>query len=279
MNTPDPLRAPTLLTRDYAVEPPRRRRVWPWVLGLLLALSLTPPATVLALRWLPPPTSAFMLQSPVKPVLYEWVPAAQVPDQLRKAAITAEDQKFWTHGGFDFEAIEKAMEHNRRNRRVRGASTISQQVAKNLFLWPSRSYLRKALEVTFTVLLELLWPKERILEVYLNIAEFGPGVYGAQAAAKKFFGKPASAMTAAECAQLVRFSEACGAEIPRWIRLRLERRADDKPALLEFGLEVVSRLCEALLRGGAPGLHFYTLNQSEPTLRLWKNLGLPAPNS
>jgi monofunctional glycosyltransferase len=201
---PPELRAPTLLTRDYtAAPPPRRRRFGTWLLLALLALVLAPPATVLALRWLPPPTSAFMLQSPVRPVRYDWVPAPQIPEALRRAAIAAEDPKFWTHAGFDFEAIEKAMAHNQRSTRVRGASTISQQVAKNLFLWPSRSYLRKGLEVSFTVLLELLWPKARILEVYLNIAEFGPGIYGAEAAAQAFFRKPARALTAAESAQLV----------------------------------------------------------------------------
>src|SRR6185503_14738792 len=108
---------------------------------------------------------------------------------LRDGAVAAEDQKFFTHWGFDFMAIAEALEHNEKSKRKRGASTISQQVAKNLFLWPSRSYLRKGLEVSFTVLIELCWSKERILEVYLNIAEFGPGVFGVEAAAQKFFGK------------------------------------------------------------------------------------------
>jgi monofunctional biosynthetic peptidoglycan transglycosylase len=143
-----------------------------------------------------------MLQSQVRPVEYRWVPAARIPDSLRRAVVAAEDQKFWTHRGFDLEAIERALAHNQKSRRKRGASTISQQVAKNLFLWPSRSYLRKALEASFTVLIEALWPKQRILEVYLNIAEFGPGVYGAEAAARKFFGKPAAALTPPESARL-----------------------------------------------------------------------------
>jgi monofunctional biosynthetic peptidoglycan transglycosylase len=206
MNNPEPLRAPQVYTRDYAPAeppPPRRRVRWLlWLAVLFLALLLTPPAVVLALRWLPVPTSAFMLQSPVKPVQYQWVPAAQVPDTLRQAVVASEDQKFYTHNGFDFEAIAKALEHNEKSKRKRGASTISQQVAKNLFLWPSRSYLRKGLEVTFTVLIELCWSKERILEVYLNIAEFGPGVYGVEAAARRFFDKPSSELTPQEAARL-----------------------------------------------------------------------------
>jgi monofunctional glycosyltransferase len=205
VSEPDPLRAPKVFARDYVPpEPPRRRRrIWPWLLLLFLLLVLTPPAMVAALRWLPPPTSAFMLQSPVEPVDYVWVPAAHHPQTLRDAVIAAEDQKFYTHYGFDFEAIAKALEHNEKNKKkVRGASTITQQVAKNLFLWPSRSYLRKGLEVTFTVLLELMLPKDRILEIYLNIAEFGPGVYGAEAAARKFFDRSAQELSPAQSARL-----------------------------------------------------------------------------
>ena len=190
--------------------PPRRRRTgWQrvkltllWTFLLLVLLALVPPATVLWLRWSPPPTTSFMLRSEVKPVAYQWVPRDRIPEALRRAAVAAEDQKFWTHWGFDFIAIAEALEHYEKSRKKRGASTITQQTAKNLFLWPSRSWLRKGLEVSFTLLLEWLWPKERILEVYLNVAEFGPGVYGAEAAAQKFFRKPAAKMTAAECAQL-----------------------------------------------------------------------------
>jgi monofunctional glycosyltransferase len=204
VSEPDPLRAPKVFSRDDipAERPRRRRRFWPWILLFFLLLFLTPPALVGALRWLPPPTSAFMLQSPVKPVDYVWVPAAHHPQTLRDAVIAAEDQKFYTHYGFDFEAIAKALEHNEKSRKKRGASTITQQVAKNLFLWPSRSYLRKGLEVTFTVLIELMWPKDRILEVYLNIAEFGPGVYGVEAAARKFFDRSAQELSPTQSARL-----------------------------------------------------------------------------
>lgn len=168
----------------------------------LLAALLLPPAVVLALRFVPPPTSAFMLQSQVKPVRYRWVPAERIAETARRAVVAAEDQKFWTHGGFDFEAIEKAYHDNRKRRRKRGASTISQQTAKNLFLWPGRSWLRKGLEVSFTVLLEWMWPKERILEVYLNIVEFGPGIYGVEAAAQAYFHKGAARLTPTEAARL-----------------------------------------------------------------------------
>ena len=204
MSDPQPLRAPELFTRDYAPDqPPRRRwRPWRWLLGLLLLLALAPPAAVVALRWLPPPTTAFMLHSPVQPVDYVWVPGARHPRTLRDAVIAAEDQKFYDHHGFDFEAIGKALEHNQTSRRKRGASTISQQVAKNLFMWPSRSYLRKGVEASFTVLIELAWPKERILETYLNIAEFGPGTFGVEAAARKFFDKSAQELSPAESARL-----------------------------------------------------------------------------
>ena len=106
------------------------------------------------------------------------------------------------HNGFDLQAIEKARDHNARGGRLRGASTISQQVAKNLFLWQGRSWIRKGLEVWYTVLIEALWPKERILEMYANIAEFGDGVYGAQAAAQKFWGKDAARLSPAESARL-----------------------------------------------------------------------------
>lgn len=169
---------------------------------MLLVVAL-PLLAVLALRWLPPPTTAFMLASEAQPVRHVWVPQAAIAPVMRRAVVAAEDQKFWQHHGFDLEAIEKAYAHNQRDgARVRGASTISQQTAKNLFLWSGGGYFRKGLEAGLTVLIELLWSKERILTVYLNVAEFGPGVYGVEAAARTFFGKPASRLTAYEAARL-----------------------------------------------------------------------------
>ncbi|MGH8441694.1 MAG: monofunctional biosynthetic peptidoglycan transglycosylase [Nevskiaceae bacterium] len=218
MNSPRPRIAPSLTPRDEPIDvllrgepapefrPSRRgalKRFVLWALLVLTILFFVPPGVVLALRWVDPPTTAFMLRSKVQPVEYHWVPASQIPESMRIGVITAEDQKFWTHWGFDFIAIAEALEHNEKNTKKRGASTITQQTAKNLFLWPSRSWLRKGLEVTFTLLLELELPKERILEIYLNIAEFGPGVYGVDAASRKFFGRPAAEMNPEQTARLV----------------------------------------------------------------------------
>jgi len=160
-----------------------------YVLGALTALLLL---LVLVLRWAPPPTSSIMLQRRVEglfredapPLRYQWVDLDDMSAQLPLAVIAAEDQRFPDHWGFDLESIGKALQHNGRSRRIRGASTLSQQVAKNLFLWPGRNWLRKGLEAGITVVLELAWPKRRILEVYLNIAQFGDGVYGVGAASR-----------------------------------------------------------------------------------------------
>ncbi len=168
------------------------------VLGLF-AFSVLP---VLLFRWVPVPTSAFMLEADLKPVHQEWVSWPHIAPAVRLAVVASEDQKFPDHHGFDFEAIDKALEHNQKHHRLRGASTISQQTAKNLFLWSGRSYVRKGLEAYFTVLLETLWPKRRILEVYLNIAQFGPDVYGVEEAAHRYFGKPAARLDAHEAAVL-----------------------------------------------------------------------------
>jgi monofunctional biosynthetic peptidoglycan transglycosylase len=127
---------------------------------------------------------------------------SQISPNLPLAVVASEDQKFPDHWGFDVEAIEKAYEMNQHSHRVHGASTISQQVAKNLFLWSGRSYLRKGLEAYFTVLIEACWPKRRILEIYLNIAEFGYGTYGAEAAGERFFHKPASKLSRSDSAVL-----------------------------------------------------------------------------
>jgi monofunctional glycosyltransferase len=133
---------------------------------------------------------------------YRWVPLSEIAPTLGRAVIAAEDQKFCRHLGFDAETLADAWQTYRDGGKAKGASTITMQTAKNLFLWPGRNLVRKGVEAYFTVLLELLWPKARILEAYLNVAEFGPGVYGAEAAARRFFGKPASALSAAEAARL-----------------------------------------------------------------------------
>ncbi len=166
-----------------------------WIFVAWIVLTVGP---VIALRWVDPPTSAFMVQRRIEGLVhpshrvaiqYHWVDMDRVSKNTRLAMIAAEDQRFTEHDGFDFDAIEKAREHNRRRGRLRGASTISQQVAKNLFLWPGRSWFRKGVEAGYTILIEALWPKKRVLEVYLNIAEFGDGVYGVDAASRRFFHK------------------------------------------------------------------------------------------
>jgi len=188
------------------------RRVARWIfLWLPLWFLLLTTAQVLLLRWIPPVTSAFMLSRRVDALVqrdwdfqlrYMWRSNKNISRNLPIALVAAEDQTFPDHHGFDFKAIDKAMKNNQRGRKVRGASTISQQVAKNLFLWKGRSYLRKGLEAWYTVLIEVLWPKQRILEVYANIAEFGDGVYGAEAAARTYFGKPAARLTPSESARM-----------------------------------------------------------------------------
>jgi monofunctional biosynthetic peptidoglycan transglycosylase len=155
---------------------------------------------IVALRWLNPITSTFMLEARIGALLpgasdyqhqYEWVDLEQISPQAAIAVIASEDQQFAFHDGFDFKSIREAVRSNARGKKVRGASTISQQVAKNLFLWQGGGYFRKGLEAGCTLLIELLWPKERILEVYLNIAEFGRGTYGVEAAAQRFYHRPA----------------------------------------------------------------------------------------
>lgn len=177
------------------------------LLALVLILSVGP---VLLLRWVDPPTSAFMVRErlsagePGKPrsVQYRWVDWPQISPHLKVAVIAAEDQTFPTHYGFDLKSINDALQDRERGRRVRGASTLSQQVAKNLFLWSGQSWVRKGLEAYFTVLIETLWPKRRILEVYVNIAEFGNGVFGVGAASDIYFKKPAAKLNAPDAALL-----------------------------------------------------------------------------
>jgi len=186
-----------------------------WLIRVAFALALLvvglPVASLLALRWVPPPSSARMLQERTGALFtrgdgrrlhYDWVGWDAIAPPARLAVVAAEDQNFPRHHGFDRQAIEEALAAHEQGRRLRGASTISQQVAKNLFLWPGRSFLRKGLEAYFTVLVEALWPKRRILEVYLNIAEMGPGVYGVGAASRLYFGKPAARLGAYEAALL-----------------------------------------------------------------------------
>lgn len=174
-----------------------------WSLLVLLLLMLL-------FKWLPiyfTPTMLFrsleaMQKGEDARIYYQWQDYEQIADPMKVAVVASEDQRFPQHPGLDFIAIEQAIEENKSRARPRGASTISQQVAKNVFLWQGGGYVRKALEVPITYLIEWIWGKKRILEVYLNIAELGPQTFGVQAAAKRYFKKEARALTAAESALL-----------------------------------------------------------------------------
>ncbi|MGH8722156.1 MAG: monofunctional biosynthetic peptidoglycan transglycosylase, partial [Burkholderiales bacterium] len=171
-----------------------------WATAAILGAALLSIIVVAALRWLPVPVTAFMVGERIAARAtgsalvqqHDWVPWTRISRHAAAAVIASEDQTFLVHDGFDFKEIEKAVTEAQRGRRLRGASTISQQVAKNLFLWPGQSWARKGLEAWFTVWIELFWPKRRVLEVYLNSAQFGRGVWGVQAASRRYFGKDAS---------------------------------------------------------------------------------------
>ncbi len=157
---------------------------------------------ILSMRWIPPVTTAFMVRERITtgPIQQRWVPADLISDEVAIAVVASEDQRFPEHWGIDLRAVKDALDEPGKPRR--GASTLSQQVAKNLFLWPGGGYLRKGIEAGLTVLIEALWPKERILLVYLNVAEFAPGVFGVEAASQHAFGKPAARLTRPEAAGL-----------------------------------------------------------------------------
>lgn len=201
--------------RRYGRAPTPRRRAprltWRWVLWLPLAFALGSVLLVGALRWWSPSVTAFMATAWVDARLtgarefefrQRFVPLSAQTPWLAVAAIAAEDQKFPRHRGFDVDAMRAAFRDHQHGARLRGASTITQQLAKNLFLWSGRSWARKGLEAWFTVLLETLLDKRRILELYVNLVEFGPGIYGVEAASQRFFGHGAATLRAEEAALL-----------------------------------------------------------------------------
>jgi monofunctional biosynthetic peptidoglycan transglycosylase len=226
-----PIRNSQSLSRRPQPTPPAkvRRPLWRRIARALLIAAVAWVAltwlAVLVLRFVPPLTSAFMLERRVAAlrhsekdfsIKYHWVPWEKVSPELPISLVAAEDQKFPTHHGFDVQAIQTALDQADEGERLRGASTISQQTAKNLFLWGGRSFVRKGLEAYFTVLLEITWPKRRILEVYMNTAEFGDGIYGADAAAQEFFHKAPGQLGAHEAALLA-------AVLPNPKKLRADR--------------------------------------------------------
>lgn len=189
-------------------------KLWKWTKNLIVIFFIGSIISTLLFRFIPVPVTPLMLIRCVEQITSgeapkinkSWVSIKSMSPNLVLAVISSEDQKFSEHFGFDFEAIEKVAKQNeklqKKGKPIKGASTISQQCAKNVFLFPQRSYLRKGLEVYFTFLIELFWSKKRIMEVYLNVIEMGDGIYGAQAASTYFFNKDASKLSAAEAATL-----------------------------------------------------------------------------
>lgn len=185
------------------------RRLPKIVLKIILGFIIVSIFVVLLLKWLNPITSSIMIQRKIEAVItfkerqiiaYQWFSYDDISKQMALAVVAAEDQNFPNHFGFDFEQIEKAIEQHNRGRKLRGASTITQQVAKNLFLWEGRSFIRKGFEAYFTLLIELLWSKERILEVYLNIIETGDMIFGVGAASQIYFKKLPSKLNRSQAA-------------------------------------------------------------------------------
>jgi monofunctional biosynthetic peptidoglycan transglycosylase len=180
-------------------------KAWRWTKRIVIFLFFAQFIYIIALKWIDPPVTLTQLGSLLQGdgLKRDYVNGKDISRQLKLAVIASEDQLFPDHNGFDFRSIKKAMAYNQKKPgRVRGASTISQQVAKNVFLWQGRSWMRKGMEVYFTFMIEMVLGKKRILELYLNVAEMGKGVYGAEAAAQKFFHKPAKVLTSSEAAQI-----------------------------------------------------------------------------
>jgi monofunctional biosynthetic peptidoglycan transglycosylase len=183
----------------------RRRGIWQRVKRILLFLFVGQLLYIIVLKWIDPPFTLTQLGSLIggHGLKRDYVSGDEISRNIKLAVIASEDQIFPDHSGFDWKNIKKAMEYNKRKpNRVRGASTISQQTAKNVFLWQGRDWIRKGLELYFTKMIEWIWGKERILEVYLNVIEMGPGIFGAEAAAQAYFSKPAKTLTRKEAAMI-----------------------------------------------------------------------------
>lgn len=182
------------------------KRIWRFFKRLILFLFVSHLAYIVVLKWVNPPITITQFNSLIEGhgLKRSYISYEQMPQSAKLAVIAAEDQKFAEHNGFDMENIKKAMEHNEKNqgKKIRGGSSISQQVAKNVFLWQKRTWLRKGLEVYFTFMIELIWGKERILEMYLNVSEMGIGTFGIEAASQRYFQKPASKLTRNEAARI-----------------------------------------------------------------------------
>lgn len=177
------------------------KKVALWFFGISIFL-------VIVFKWVPVPFTPLMITRAIENKMdgkemvcsHDWVPLSEISVNMQKAVIASEDGTFLSHNGFDFKAMQKAFKNNNKGRKLKGGSTISQQTAKNIFLWQGRSYLRKGLEAYFTLLIEVIWGKERIMEVYLNSIEMGEGVYGAEAAAQHWYGTSAANLTKIQAA-------------------------------------------------------------------------------
>lgn len=195
------------------------RKIWFVLWRLLLIMTLI----LLAFRFVPLPTTAFIMQSPY-PVTQKWISIDKLPSSISLAVVASEDQRFPLHYGVDFSAIIKAVEQYGDGDGLRGASTITQQTAKNIFLWSGRSFIRKGLEAGLAISLETVWGKKRILEVYLNIAEFGKGIYGVEAASQHYFKKSARYLTNNQAAQLAVLLPSPQTRDPRDLSVELNQR-------------------------------------------------------
>ncbi|MEO5789474.1 monofunctional biosynthetic peptidoglycan transglycosylase [Gelidibacter sp.] len=193
------------------------KKLFKFLFKLILWLLAIPIIAVIIFKWVPVPATPLMViryfEQKETVWKHDWVSIDEISKNLQLAVICSEDQNFLKHNGFDMKAIEKALDYNQKGKKVRGASTISQQTAKNVFLWPHRSWLRKGLETYVTFLIELIWSKERIMEVYLNSIEMGNGIYGAESASQYWFKKPASKLSKSEAA-------AIAAILPRPLKYR-----------------------------------------------------------
>ncbi len=182
------------------------KKLWRFIWKTTIVFFIVSIASVIFFRWIPIPVTPLMLIRCVEQKMdgkglklkKDWIPFEEISPNLQLAVVCSEDQNFLKHNGFDFDAINKAMKYNETHKKTRGASTISQQTAKNVFLWSGRSWLRKGFEVYFTFLIETCWSKQRIMEVYLNVIEMGDGIYGAQAASTIFFHKDAKKISKSE---------------------------------------------------------------------------------
>ncbi len=185
-------------------------KLFKFIFKLIIGAFLLSVLVLISYKWFPVPVTPLMMircteqlsKGKEIKLKHKWAALSNISINLQKAVICSEDQAFLTHNGFDFEAMKKAFENNKKGKKIKGGSTISQQTAKNVFLWPSRSYIRKGLEMIYTFLIEFFWSKERILEIYLNSIEMGKGIYGAEAASQYWFNKPAAKLTSSESAAI-----------------------------------------------------------------------------